>query len=73
IPSTLSAREGEAPVALPPEGATRAPVIARHTFTAVRLQGVQEENIIVRDDEKEWIIPLEAVKKAKLKIQKENL
>lgn len=52
---------------------TQYPIDGRHTFTAVRLQGVTEENIIVQDGEKEWILPLEAIKKAKLKIQKENL
>lgn len=46
---------------------THYPIDGRHTFSAVRLQGVAEENIIVQDGEKEWILPLEAIKKAKLK------
>ena len=43
------------------------PINERHTFTAVRLKELKEGNIFVQDGDKEWIIPMEAVKKAKLK------
>ena len=46
---------------------TQYPIDGRHTFTAVRLRELKGENIIVQDGDKEWVIPMEAIKKAKLK------
>ncbi len=46
------------------------PIDGRHHFARVQLKKIQEGKIAVQDGDKEWIIPLEAIKKAKLK---ENL
>ena len=47
---------------------TKEAVEGRHHFTGI-LKGMRESRIVIREGEKDWLIPLDEVKKAKVKYE----